>query len=343
MAEFFSFCLETNGEMTLFVCPTWTRGQSSNDTRHRTNLKSFMKKRIVIAGGTGFLGQQLERHLAEQGFQVAILTRRPRGSNHIQWDARTLGDWKRELDGADGLVNMAGRSVDCRYNENNKNEILKSRTESTQVLHQAVAACEVPPRVWLNSSTATIYNDTRGDVPANTEANNNVGSDFSMGVGKAWESALFDIDCPETIQTALRTAIVMGKQGGAFPILKRIAGFGLCSPQGPGDQWISWLHIDDFCRILMFLLTKPLPGCVNVSSPNPIQNRDFNQLLKERVRPWLVMPQPAWLLKFGAVFLRTETELILKSRKVVPERLLEAGFEFEFPSAKQMMDELLTH
>lgn len=158
-----------------------------------------------------------------------------------------------------------------------------------------------------------------------------------MGVARRWEEAFFAAKLSGTVQTALRTAIVMGSNGGAFPVMRKIARFGLCSPQGPGDQWISWLHIQDFCRAVWFLLENPMSGTVNLCSPNPIQNRDFNFLLKQNVRPWFTLPQPTWLLRLGAVFMRTEAELILKSRKVTPERLLESGFEFKFSDAEQLV------
>lgn len=300
-----------------------------------------MTKRVVIAGGSGFLGKSLQYFLSQRGYELKILTRRCSADNHIAWDAKSLGDWQQELDGADSLINLVGKSVDCRYNERNKVEILRSRTDSTRVLHEAVAACNQPPRVWLNSSTSTIYEDTRGDNPANTEASQNIGNDFSMGVAKAWEESFFSTDCPGVTQTALRTAIVMGIGGGAFPILHRIARFGLCSPQAKGDQWISWLHIDDFCEAVYFLMTNPLSGCVNLCSPNPILNRDFNQVLKEKVRPWFTLPQPEWLLRFGSIILRTEPELILKSRKVYPAKLLEEGFEFKYPSVAEALEDLI--
>lgn len=297
-------------------------------------------QRIIIAGGSGFLGRNLERFLAEDGYDIRILSRHPR-AGEIQWDATTLSDWCQELDGAMALINLAGRSVDCRYNEKNKREILNSRINSTRILHEAVAKCQNPPRVWLNSSSSTIYNDTRGNAPANTECENNVGDDFSMGVAKEWEREFFSVKHPSTVQTAMRVAIVMGVDGGAFPIMSKIARFGLCSPQGAGDQWISWIHIHDFCRSVKALLDDPIAGVVNICSPDPILNRDFNHLLRDHVKPWLTLPQPNWLLKFGAIFLRTETELVLKSRKVAPKRLLDSGFEFEFPTADAALAGLL--
>ena len=298
-------------------------------------------KQVVIAGGSGFLGQNLRRYFEAQGREVRVLTRSPSRESDIQWDARSIGQWASALNEADVLINLTGRSVDCRYNAKNKAEILASRLDSTRVLHEAVVACDVPPRIWLNSSTSTIYNDTRGEEPANQETTDNIGDDFSMGVAKQWEEEFFRHDLPGTIQTALRIAIVMGSEGGAFPVMSKLARYGLCSPQGAGDQWISWIHIEDFCRAVSFLMDSPLPGVVNICSPNPIQNRNFNGLLKQKLKPLIVLPQPGWLLKIGAVFLRTQTELILKSRKVSPSRLVAEGFNFSFADADSMISDLL--
>lgn len=297
-------------------------------------------KRIVIAGGSGFLGRNLQTQLESDGRDVIVLTRHPSRKDDLHWDAKSLGPWADAIDGSNVLINMAGRSVDCRYNETNKKAIVDSRIESTRVLHDAVSSCKHPPRVWLNSSTSTIYNDTRGEAPANTEKANNIGDDFSMGVAKRWEDTFFAIDHQSTIQTALRTAIVLGNDGGAFPVMSKIARFGLCSPQGDGDQWISWIHIADFCRAIEFLISDPEAGTINLCSPNPIQNFAFNRILKDTLKPWVVLPQPVWLLKLGAFFMQTETELILKSRKVSPERLLDSGFEFNFPHARNAIQDL---
>ncbi|GAA3954679.1 TIGR01777 family oxidoreductase [Hymenobacter algoricola] len=299
--------------------------------------------KMVIAGGSGFLGQHLSRYFRARGYQVVSLSRRPAvGPDHRQWDARTLGPWAAELEGATVLLNLAGRSVDCRYTEANKGEILASRVDSTLVLGQAVAQCQNPPAVWLNSSTATIYADTRGDARANTEAAGTIGRGFSVGVATAWEAALQAAATPRTRRVALRTAIVLGPDGGAFPVLKRLAKLGLCSPQGRGEQWISWLHVEDFCRAVEFLAVETQDsGAFNVCAPNPLPNREFNALLHQRLRPWLRLPQPEWLLRLGALLLRTETELILKSRKVVPARLLALGFGFRYPTCAQALDALI--
>ena len=296
--------------------------------------------KLVLVGGNGFLGQHLRSYFEALGYQVVSISRT--GAGDVPWDACTLGPWAGELEGADLLVNLAGRSVDCRYNAANRRAILASRTESTRILGAAVAACARPPRVWLNSSTATIYADTPGSAPANTEAAGSIGEGFSVEIARAWEAAFDACPAPATRKVALRTSIVLGPDGGAFPVMARLARFGLCSPQGSGQQWISWLHIADFCRAVEFLTkTNDLSSPVNLCAPHPLPNRDFNALLCQHLRPLLKLPQPRWLLEIGAFVLRTETELILKSRKVYPERLLAAGFQFEYPRCEAAVGELL--
>ncbi|RYU75636.1 TIGR01777 family oxidoreductase [Hymenobacter persicinus] len=300
--------------------------------------------KFVLAGGTSFLGRHLQRYFEQLNYRVIVLSRARRmAPNHVAWDGRTLGPWAAELENAVALINLAGRSVDCRYTEANQREILTSRLDSTRVLGQAVARCHTPPLVWLNSSTATIYDDTRADAPANTEARGLLGRGFSVRVATAWEEAFRAAKAPRTRKVALRTSIVLGTDGGAFPVLTKLAKLGLCTPQGGGDQWVSWLHIDDFCRAVEFLAFQTTEsGAFNVCAPVPLPNRDFNALLAQRFRPWLRLPQPRWLLELGAFALRTETELILKSRKVVPARLLELGFQFSYPTAAQAVA-ALTH
>nr|WP_280638189.1 TIGR01777 family oxidoreductase [Hymenobacter sp. 5317J-9] len=301
--------------------------------------------KLVIAGGNGFLGRHLAEYFRERGYRVVVLGRgSAHGSDHVRWDGRTLGDWTAELDGADALINLAGRIVDCRYTAANKREIIASRVDSTHVLGAAVAACTVPPRVWLNSSTATIYADTTGAHLANTEAAGRIGEGFSVEVARAWEAAFAACPAPDTRKAALRTAIVLGPDGGAFPVMARLARRGLGSPQGDGRQWMSWLHIVDFCRAVDFLLHEPTAaGAFNLCAPQPLTNRDFMALLCRELRPWLRLPQPRWLLEIGAFVLRTETELILKSRKVYPQRLLELGFRFEYPTCEAAVADLLAY
>ncbi|QKG52214.1 TIGR01777 family oxidoreductase [Hymenobacter sp. BRD67] len=296
--------------------------------------------KLVIAGGNGFLGRHLGVHFQRLGFQVISISRT--GVGDVRWDARTLGPWAQELEGADLLVNLAGRTVDCRYTPANRQQILASRFDSTTVLGAAIAACQQPPRVWLNSSTATIYAHTVGSQPANTEAAGQIGTGFSVSVAKAWEAALEACPTPATRKVALRTSIVLGPDGGAFPVMARLARWGLCSPQGSGQQWISWLHIADFCRAIEFIAqTECLSGPVNVCAPYPLPNWEFNSLIANYLHPPLQLPQPRWLLEVGAFVLHTETELILKSRKVYPQRLLDEGFNFTYFTCESAMKDLL--
>ncbi|MDJ0365936.1 TIGR01777 family oxidoreductase [Hymenobacter sp. H14-R3] len=296
--------------------------------------------KLVLIGGNGFLGRHVRSHFEDLGYQVVSISRT--GPGDVRWDARTLGPWAAELEGADLLVNLAGRSVDCRYTAANRQAVLASRVESTAVLSAAVAACRQPPRVWLNSSTATIYADTRGSLPANTEAAGIIGEGFSVDVARAWEAVFMAGATPGTRRVALRTAIVLGADGGAFPVMARLARWGLCSPQDTGEQWISWLHITDFCRVVAFLAqAETISGPVNLCAPQPLRNQDFNGLLAKYLKPLVRLPQPRWLLEIGAFVLRTETELILKSRKVYPGRLLDAGFAFDFAACEPAITDLL--
>ncbi|UOQ78274.1 TIGR01777 family oxidoreductase [Hymenobacter sp. 5516J-16] len=298
--------------------------------------------RLILAGGTGFLGNHLARYFRQLGYEVLTLTRRVQRFGETAWDGRTLGSWAAKLEGAAAVINLVGRSVDCRYNAVNKYAITRSRTESTRALGEAIARCQNPPAVWLNSSSATIYAHTTDEQPANSEATGKLGRDFSEMVAQQWEAELWLAPPPRTRRLALRTAIVLGADGGALPVMARLARFGLCTPQGSGQQWMSWLHITDFCRAVEFLLARPaLEGTFNLCAPQPLPNHEFNAVLAAHYQPRWRLPQPRWLLEIGAFLLRTETELLLKSRKVVPQRLLEAGFQFRYPSCPTALADLL--
>jgi uncharacterized protein (TIGR01777 family) len=297
---------------------------------------------LLLAGGTGFLGQHLRRYFARAGYRVLTLSRRATGPNELAWDGRMLGPWAAALEGAAVVLNLAGRSVDCRYHAVNRYAIVRSRTDSTRVLGEAIAACRNPPALWLNSSTATIYEDTTGAAPANTEAAGRVGRGFSEMVAQQWEAEFNLPVLPGTRRVALRTAIVLGAEGGALPTLARLARWGLSTPHGSGQQWVSWVHIEDFCRAVEFLVAHPaLTGVFNLCAPEPLSNAALMALLEAHYRPRWHLPQPRWLLEIGAFLLRTETELLLKSRKVVPQRLLEVGFRFRYPTCAQALNDLL--
>jgi hypothetical protein len=301
--------------------------------------------KIIIAGGTGFLGQYLAAHFLAQGKAVFILSRKAQatrnGLTYLAWDGRTLGAWQAELEGAQAVINLAGRTVDCRYTAKNKKEIMDSRIDSTRVLGEAIAACQNPPAVWFNSSTATIYKDTRGDAPANTEDSQKTGGDFSMGVAEAWEAAFFSPNLPNTRRVALRISIALGKGGGAVVPLLALAKYWLGGTQGDGNQWFSWVHIADVAAVIDFLLLRDdLAGAFNIAQPNPISNRDLMAALRRATgRSW-GLPMPAFLLRIGAVIIRTEAELILKSRKVVSSRLPDAGFVFQYDDISQALKQI---
>ncbi len=286
---------------------------------------------MIIAAGTGFLGNVLIDHFKDS-YEIVVLTR---GKAHIKkniryvnWDAKSMTGWEKELEGTDVLINLAGKSVDCRYTEKNKSEIMSSRVDSTVILDKAVEQCANPPKHWLNSSTATIYRyslDKQMD-----EATGEIGHDFSMNVAKVWEKAFFRSENPDTIKTALRTSIVLGKKGGAFIPLKKMAQFGFGGKQGSGRQFVSWIHEKDFARAIEFIINKEMDGVVNVVSPTPVRNAAFMKMLRKAVNMPVGIPIGEGLLKFGAMMIGTETELVLKSRNVVPKRLLDAGFTFGF-------------
>ena len=300
-----------------------------------------MSKKIIIPGGSGYLGQYLNSYFREKGYEVIILSRHPKGQGEVHWDGRSMGKWNDSLEDAYAVINLAGKSVNCRYTRKNKALILSSRIESTRVLGEAIKSCTNPPKYWLNSSTATIYENTPGLQPANDEKNGLIGDDFSMNIAKSWEKEFFSHTIPGTQQTALRTAIVLGKNGGAFPIMLSLAKKGLCSAQAGGEQWVSWIHELDFARALEFVMEKEMKGVVNICSPHFIQNKHFNQALREKARPLFSLVQPKWMLQLGAVFIGTEIELILKSRKVYPGRLLDEGFDFEIDGIRDAFGELI--
>jgi uncharacterized protein (TIGR01777 family) len=296
--------------------------------------------KIIIAAGTGFLGKNLEEYFIGKGEEVYILTRNPGRHNEIRWDARTLGEWKKVLENADVLINLTGKSVDCRYTEKNKKEIYTSRIESTKVLQEAVDQCIHKPKIWLNASSATIY--THSETHLNTEENGIIGDDFSMNICKSWEKEFFRVENETTRKTALRTSIVLGSNGGAFTKLKMITKLGLGGKQGRGTQKVSWIHIDDFCRAVDFIIkNETISGVVNVTAPNALPNEKFMRKLRNRMNIPLGLNAQVWQLEIASIFLQTETELLLKSRNVYPEKLIQNGFTFNYPDIEAAFQDLI--
>lgn len=301
-------------------------------------------KKLIIAAGTGFLGHVLTNHFRDKFEEIVILTRGKSKINndikHVNWDAKSFSGWEAELENATVLINLAGKSVDCRYTEKNKKEIYDSRIDSTNVLNQAVINCKNPPKHWLNSSTSTIYRfslDKQMD-----EIDGEIGDDFSMNIAKFWEKAFFETETPNTLKTALRTSIVLGKKGGAFIPLKTLAKIGFGGRQGKGNQYISWIHEEDFANAIEFIIQKKIIGVLNIVSPQPITNANFMKKLREAIRIAFGIPMNSFLLKIGSFFIRTEPELVLKSRNVIPKRLLENRFKFKFGNLDNAFQNLLS-
>jgi uncharacterized protein (TIGR01777 family) len=301
-----------------------------------------MTLKIVIPGGSGQVGTILARAFHRDRHDVVVLSRRPdrRPWRVVEWDGQNAGRWERELDGADAVINLAGRSVNCRYNARNRSEILQSRVMSTRAVAAAVASAAHPPRVWLQASTATIYahrydapNDERSGIIGGNEPGAPSTWQFSIDVARAWERTFDESRTPQTRKIALRSALTMSAdRGGVFATLATLARLGLGGRAGDGRQFVSWIHEHDFVAAVRWLIAhEETEGTVNVASPNPLPNAEFMRALRRACGVPFGLDAAKWMLELGAFFMRTESELILKSRRVVPARLLAAGFTFSFP------------
>lgn len=299
--------------------------------------------KIVIPGGHGQVGHVLARAFSAAGHEVVILNRRTKKSfwRTEKWDGATLDTWADEVDGADVLINLAGLSVNCRYHAANRRAIMNSRIDSTRVVGQAIAQAKRPPRVWLQASTATIYAH-RYDA-ANDEATGILGGleddapdtwRFSIDVAQSWERVAQEAELPATRLVLLRSAITLSPdRGGVFDTLLGLVRHGLGGTCGDGRQYVSWIHDLDFIRAVNWLIEREdLSGPINLASPNPLSNADFMAALRRAWGTRIGLPSPAWLLEIGTLMLRTESELVLKSRRVVPGHLVASGFKFEFPN-----------
>ncbi|WCM40996.1 TIGR01777 family oxidoreductase [Flavobacterium sp. CBA20B-1] len=300
-------------------------------------------KKMVIAAGTGFLGTVLIDFFKESYQEIIVLTRgRSEQKNNIayvHWNAKSLTGWEKVLENADVLINLAGKSVDCRYTPENKAAILSSRIESTRVLNEAVLKCKNPPKHFINSSTATIYRHSEDKQM--DEYSGKIGDDFSMNVAKSWEKAFYDIEIDKALKTAVRTSIVLGKNGGAFIPLKRLTQLGFGGKNGNGNQFVSWIHELDFAKAIAFIIDKELTGNINLVAPKPERNIDFMRELRKAVGIPLGIPISENMLKIGAKIIQTEPELVLKSRNVIPKRLTENGFTFTYHNLEKAFKNLL--
>lgn len=302
-------------------------------------------RKIILAGGNGYLGNVLADYYRNIAEEIIILSRRDIPGNGnvrtIVWNGIDQGNWVSELEGTDLLINLCGKNVNCRYTEKNKAEIIASRVNPTLLLGKAIAKLKSPPELWINITSATIYRHAE-DRPQD-ETTGEIGHGFSIDVCQKWEQTFFGTTTPHTRKIALRMGIVLGRNDGAFPRLLNLVKFGLGGQQGDGQQYVSWVHEQDAAKCTEWLMQqKELSGVVNCTAPEPVKNAEFMRLIRNAYGMPLGLPSPAWLLEMGAVVIGTETELILKSRWVLPTRLVDAGYSFIFPKAEHAIKDIIT-
>lgn len=306
-------------------------------------MKKF--KKIVLAGGSGYLGQVFAKHYRDLADEVIILARKmqPGTANikYVVWDGKTIGNWCSHLKNADLLINLCGKNVNCRYTSKNQKAIVASRVTPTLLLNKVIAKMENPPSVWINITSATIYRHAE-DRPQN-EIDGEIGYGFSIDVCKQWEESFFSISLPKTRKVALRMGIVFGRADGAFPRLLNLVKLGLGGCQGDGEQYVSWIHEQDAALSTQWILeNESISGIVNCTAPNAIKNTELMKTLRNTYGAGLGLPCPTWMLTFGAWLIGTETELILKSRWVYPKILEDSGFKFQYPTAATAIRDLLS-
>jgi uncharacterized protein (TIGR01777 family) len=300
---------------------------------------------IVIFGANGFLGRYLTRHFARNGKEVVAIARSREGWSgdgmFLEWDGKSAGPWALALEGAEAVINLAGRSVDCRYTPENRRQILDSRVDATRVIGEAINACKTPPKTWLNASTATWYRHAE-DKPQNDWLGEH-GEGFSCDVAQAWEDAFFNAMVPPvTRKLALRIGMVLANEPATvYDVLRKIAGRGLGGTMGSGNQRLSWIHMEDFLRAVDFAINDPfLDGTINVTAPDFPTNCEWMRIFREAVGMPLGLPATKWMLEIGAWLIGTETELVLKSRWAESVRLRDAGFRWRWSQAADAVADL---
>ncbi len=290
--------------------------------------------KIVIFGANGYVGKYLTSYFEKKCENLITVSRKTetpiqKNRTHLVWDGSSSGSWETSMEKADLVINLAGRSVNCRYTEKNKQEILDSRIQSTAIIGTAIQRLKFPPKVWMNMSSATIYR--HAEDQHQDEYNGEIKNDFSVQVCKAWEKTFDDFELPFTRKIKLRTAIVLGKTDGAFPRLIRLAKCFLGGKMGSGLQMFSWVHECDMARAIEFLYeNNSAAGVYNIATTGAIKNKQLMAVLRQHLKVRAGIPSPVWLLKLGAIIIGTETELILKSRWVYPEKLVRLGFHFKY-------------
>jgi uncharacterized protein (TIGR01777 family) len=301
-------------------------------------------RKIVIAGGTGFLGQAIINKFKPITTEIIVLTRHPKSINgnvqEVFWDAKTLGKWAEMLEGADALINLTGRSINCRHNEQNKKEITESRVNATTILGKAILELTHPPKLWINASAANLYKD-KNNKP-NDESNTDYGNEFMDDVSINWEKAFNESKTPKTRKIIMRITLILGNGGGVFPVLNNLVKKGLGGKAGNGLQYMSSMHEEDFVNAIdWFISNEKLSGIFNMASPEPITNEMFMRLIRKKLNIRIGLPSPAFAIKIGAFFMQTEPELVLKSIRVVPKNLLDSGFAFNYSTTVAAIDNLI--
>jgi uncharacterized protein (TIGR01777 family) len=306
----------------------------------------LLYQKVVLAGGHGYLGKVLATHYKNICHQVIILSRQPAkmvgNVSTILWDGKSEGSWERALDGADLLINLCGKNVNCRYTEENKKAIIQSRVVPTALLGRAISKLTHPPKLWINVTSATIYR--HAEDRSQDELTGEIGHGFSVDVCKQWEQTFFEAQTPGTRKVALRMGIVLGRHDGVFPRLLNLVKLGLGGKQGSGQQQVSWIHEQDVAHITEWLLQhSEVDGIINCTAPKTAKNTDLMRVIRKRYSMPFGLPSPKWLLEIGARLIGTETELILKSRWVAPQRLLDAGYPFRFADIERAVNDILEH
>jgi uncharacterized protein (TIGR01777 family) len=302
-------------------------------------------KKIILAGGNSYLGGVLAEYYRLKADEIILLARHPRASNDniktVVWDGRTEGDWVAQLEGAELLINLCGKNVNCRYTKVNRAEIINSRVIPTKLLGKVVEKLKNPPQLWINLSSATIYRHAE-DRPQD-EATGDIGTGFSIDVCQQWEAAFYHSTTPNTRKVVLRMGIVLGMADSAFPRLLNLVKFGLGGKLGNGKQYMNWVHEQDAAKCTEFLLQHTeLDGAINCTAPMPIPNAQFMAAIRKAWGMPFGLPTPAWLLTIGMAIIGSETELVLKSRWVMPKRLLDAGYQFQFTEAEHAFKDILS-
>lgn len=303
-----------------------------------------MTKKIILAGGSGFLGNALAHYLLEQGYEVVVLSRKKAsndcGITYIYWDATTLGDWVKEVDGSHAIVNFTGKSVNCIYTRENKNEIINSRIQSVKALRNAINECEHPPQVFIQAGSLAIF----GDTEQQCDENSSHGKGFSVDVCKQWEEEFFKEPLTNTRQVLYRIGFALGKNGGALEPLLKLARYNLGGTVGSGKQYISWLHIHDLNKMFVEAIeNKTYKGIYNATGPNPVTNKEFMKTLRKVIGKGWSPPAPTPFVWLGAYLLmKTEPSLALTGRNCIPKKLQESGFSFDYIDLEAALKDLTT-